>query len=111
MGMLRQRTVARRTAVTQQAVERALGKLLTDENFRERFFENPEGARWEAGLALSPIELEALARVPRHALVSLHDDLNKRIGRPCLDPDRRSRETDRGSLDRDRGKAGKVGRP
>jgi hypothetical protein len=45
--------------VTQQAVERALGKLLTDENFRERFFENPEAASWEAGLALSPIELEA----------------------------------------------------
>jgi hypothetical protein len=111
MGMLRQRTVARRTAVTQQAVERALGKLLTDENFRERFFENPEGASWEAGLALSPIELEALARVPRHALVSLHDDLDKRISRPCLDPGRRSRETDRGSLERDRGKAGKVGRP
>jgi hypothetical protein len=56
--------------VTQQAVERALGKLLTDENFRERFFENPEAASWEAGLALSPIELEALARVPRHALAS-----------------------------------------
>jgi hypothetical protein len=47
--------------VTQQAVERALGKLLTDENFRERFFENPEAASWEAGLALSPIELEAHA--------------------------------------------------
>lgn len=46
--------------MTQQAVERALGKLLTDENFRERFFENPEAASWEAGLALSPIELEGL---------------------------------------------------
>jgi hypothetical protein len=40
--------------VTQQAVERALGKLLTDENFRERFFENPEAASWEAGLASRP---------------------------------------------------------
>jgi hypothetical protein len=74
--------------VTQQAVERALGKLLTDENFRERFFENPEAASWEAGLALSPIELEALWRVPRAALVSLHDELDKRISRPSLDPDR-----------------------
>jgi len=37
--------------VTQQAVERALGKLLTDENFRERFFENPEGP---AGKPASP---------------------------------------------------------
>jgi hypothetical protein len=96
----------RRTAVTQQAVERALGKLLTGENFRERFFESPEAASWEAGLALSPIELEALARVPRHALASLHDDLDKRISRPSLDPDR-------GSLDaeRDREKTGRVTRP
>ena len=71
--------------MTQQAVERALGKLLTDENFRERFFENPEAASWEAGLALSPIELEGLSRVPRSALVSLHDELDKRISRPSLD--------------------------
>ena len=75
----------------------ALGKLLTDENFRERFFENPEGASWEAGLALSPIELEALSRVPRSALVSLHDELDKRISRRSLDPNR--------------GEAGKVARP
>jgi hypothetical protein len=51
------------------------GEALTDENFRERFFENPEGASCEAGLALSPIELEELSRVPRAALVSLHDEL------------------------------------
>jgi len=41
--------------VTQQTVERALGKLLTDENFRERFFTNPEIATWEVGFTLSPI--------------------------------------------------------
>jgi hypothetical protein len=56
-----------------------------------------EGASWEAGLALSPIELEALSRVPRSALVSLHDELDKRISRPSLDPNR--------------GEAGKVARP
>ena len=89
--------------MTQQAVERALGKLLTDENFRERFFENPEAASWEAGLALSPIEIEALSRVSRSALARLHDDLDKRISRPSLDPDR-------GALDRDRGEAGRVAR-
>ena len=85
--------------MTQQPVERALGKLLTDENFRERFLENPEAASWAAGLALSPIELEALSRIPPHALASLHDDLDKRISRPSLDPDR------------DREKTGKVTRP
>jgi hypothetical protein len=59
--------------VTQQAVERALGKLLTDENFRDRFFTNPEIATWEAGFTLSSIELEALSG----------------LSRPSLDPDRR----------------------
>jgi hypothetical protein len=48
----------------------ALGKFLTDENFRDRFFTNPEIATWEAGFTLSSIELEALSR-------------------PSLDPDRR----------------------
>ncbi len=48
--------------MTQQAVERALGKLLTDENFRERFFASPQLAWWEAGFALSSIEIDALSR-------------------------------------------------
>jgi hypothetical protein len=30
----------------------ALGKFLTDENFRDRFFTNPEIATWEAGFTL-----------------------------------------------------------
>lgn len=36
--------------MTQQAVERALGKLLTDENFRDRFFTNPEITAWGGGV-------------------------------------------------------------
>jgi hypothetical protein len=82
----------RRTAVTQQAVERALGKLLTDENFRERFFAGPELACWEAGFALSPVELEALSRLPHEALAHFSEALDKRIRRPCLDPNRRENE-------------------
>ena len=75
--------------MTQQAVERVLGKLLTDENFRERFFASPELACWEAGFALSPVELEALSRVSSEALTQLGEALDKRISRPSLDPDRR----------------------
>ena len=74
--------------MTQQAVERALGKLLTDENFREQFFASPELACWEAGFALSPVELEALSRVSNEALTQLSEALDKRISRPSLDPDR-----------------------
>ena len=75
--------------MTQQAVERTLGKLLTDENFRERFFTNPEIASWEAGFTLSPIELEALSQVSHEALARFSEGLDRRISRPSLDPDRR----------------------
>ena len=68
----------------QQAVERALGKLVTDEGFRQRFFANPETASWEAGL-LSPAELEALSKLSHQALVQLGNALDKRISRASLD--------------------------
>jgi hypothetical protein len=74
----------RRAAVTQQAVERTLGKLLTDENFRDRFFTNPELASWEAGFTLSPIELDALSRLSHEALARLGEGLDKRISRASL---------------------------
>ena len=69
----------------QQAVERALGKLVTDEAFRKRFFANPETASWEAGLQLSPMELEALSKLSHEALVRLGEVLDKRISRAPLD--------------------------
>ena len=47
--------------MSQHAVERTLGKLATDDEFRARFFENPGAATWDAGLLLSPMELEALS--------------------------------------------------
>ena len=46
--------------VSQNAVERTLGKLLTDDEFCARFFANPAAATWEVGLPLSALELEAL---------------------------------------------------
>jgi len=69
----------------QQAVERALGKLVTDEAFRARFFANPETASWEAGLQLSPMELDALSKLSHEALVQLGEVLDKRISRAPLD--------------------------
>jgi len=40
--------------VSQNASERTLGKLATDDEFRARFFENLPAATWEAGLPLHP---------------------------------------------------------
>ncbi len=75
--------------MSQQAVERALGRLLTDENFRDRFFASPEIASWEAGFTLSAVELEALSRLSLEALARFSEGLDKRISRASLDPNRR----------------------
>ena len=72
--------------MTQDSVERTLGKLLTDEAFRDRFFAGPAEACREAGLSLSPVELEALQRLSRDELARFGDEVDPRISRPCLDP-------------------------
>ena len=70
--------------MTQEAVERTLGKLLTDEAFRERFFTTPRVTAWAAGLRLSDIELAALSGLSRSALRSFSASLDPRICRLCL---------------------------
>ena len=70
----------------QQAVERALGKVVTDETFRKRFFAKSETASWEAGVQLSPTELDALSKLPHDALIRLGEVLDKRISRAPLEP-------------------------
>jgi len=71
--------------MTQQAVERAIGKLVTDAEFRERFYVNPEKATWEAGLPLSGVELAALAALSRDVVVRFSERLDVRICRVSLD--------------------------
>ena len=73
--------------MSQHAVERTLGKLLTDESFRERFFTAPRETAWAAGLRLSDIELAALSGLPRSALRSFSASLDPRISRLCLPPE------------------------
>ena len=67
--------------MSQHAVERTLGKLVTDEGFRNAFFRNPDTATLRAGLDLSPEELDALSRIPRAALAALSTRLDDRICR------------------------------
>jgi hypothetical protein len=67
--------------MSQRAVERALGKLITDEGFREAFFAEPGSASLRAGLELSADEVDALGRVPRDALAWLARCLDGRICR------------------------------
>jgi hypothetical protein len=70
--------------MSQQAVERTLGKLVTDEAFRARFFDNPETATWEAGLVLTPGELCALSRLSRVALLRFSERVGARLRRLCV---------------------------
>ncbi len=71
--------------MTQQAVERTIGKLATDAEFRKQFFANPAAATWEAGLALSAAELEALAALSPAAVTRFSESLAARISRLCVD--------------------------
>jgi hypothetical protein len=71
--------------MTQHAVERTIGKLVTDADFRARFFSDPAAASWASGLALSPVELDALAALSYAALTRFSKSLDPRIRRLCPD--------------------------
>ncbi|MGH7372612.1 MAG: Os1348 family NHLP clan protein [Candidatus Rokuibacteriota bacterium] len=67
--------------MSQRSVERTLGKMVTDEAFRTRFFTDPSRTSIEAGLDLLPEETDALLRVPRAMLERLASCLDGRICR------------------------------
>ena len=78
--------------MTQDSVERTLGKLLTDEAFRVRFFIAPVEACREVGISLSSVELDALQQLSREALARFSEDVDARISRPALDPTGQGRQ-------------------
>ena len=84
-----------RCTLSQLAVERTIGKLATDARFRTRFFENPEAATWEAGLRLSPGELEALCALSHTAVTRFSESLDPRVTRLCLDATDAARPAER----------------
>ena len=67
--------------MSQRAVERVLGKMITDDDFRRRFLRNPRGACFQAGLELSDEELDVLGRIPESALEALGACIDDRICR------------------------------
>lgn len=77
--------------MSQRSVERALGKMITDEAFRRKFFGDPKGTSLAAGLDLLPDELGALLSVPRAVLAELEARLEDRICRLAI-PDEAVRE-------------------
>jgi putative modified peptide len=73
--------------MTQRDVERTLGRLLTDADFRRDFFRNPARACLEVGVQLAAHEVDALLRVPTRPLASLARQLDDRICRLQIAPD------------------------
>ena len=61
--------------MTVAALERALGRLLLDAEFCERFFVNPGAATWAARLPVSPIEVAVFSRLSRAAIARFRDSL------------------------------------
>jgi hypothetical protein len=72
--------------MSQRAVERVVGKLVTDEGFRDQFFADPEWASLRIGAELSPDELDALARISPDALTLLCASIDDRICRLHIAP-------------------------
>jgi hypothetical protein len=65
--------------MSQRAVERVVGKLVTDREFREAFFQNPAQSALCLGADLSPEEMDALLRIPVKALDDLYRKMDDRI--------------------------------
>jgi hypothetical protein len=70
--------------MSQRAVEQVLGKMVTDEQFREAFLVDPESATLQTGLALARHEVAALRRIPRKLLDAFAAQLDGRICRLCV---------------------------
>jgi len=67
--------------MSQLAVERVLGRLVTDGEFRSEFFGEPADACRDNGFELTSIELAALLRIDLQALVCLAERLDPKIVR------------------------------
>ena len=67
--------------MSQRGVEALLGRLLTDHDFRERFYRDPAAVCVEESLDVSVRELEALVALNQAHLATLSSHLDARIVR------------------------------
>jgi hypothetical protein len=67
--------------MSQLAVERVLGRLVTDADFRAEFFVEPASVCRDHGLELTPGELASLLHVDERALHMLATHLDPKIVR------------------------------
>ena len=73
--------------MSQKAVENVLGRLLTDPEFRHRFFEEPAASCRQEMLDVSSREIEAILVVDEGEFVQFAKQLDPRIVRAVLRKD------------------------
>jgi hypothetical protein len=76
--------------MSQRAVEQLLGRVITDPEFRRRFYEGAAAACGDAGLELTPREREAVQALDETAVRTFAAQLDPRIVRAALGPGRRT---------------------
>jgi len=77
--------------VTQRSIEILIGRLLTDEAFREAFLNNPRGALQifrEAGHELTPLEVSAFLATPRDLWSEVAEEIDPRLQKADLGKER-----------------------
>jgi predicted DNA-binding protein (UPF0251 family) len=70
--------------MAQKAVETLLGRLLTDEDFRRRFFDEPLAVCRQEALEVTSRELEAILAVDEVQFAQFAKQLDARIVRATL---------------------------
>lgn len=70
--------------MTQKAVENLIGRLVTDREFRRRFFEEPAAACLDESIDVTPRELQAVARLEPAVLEQFGKQLDRSIVRATV---------------------------
>ena len=73
--------------MSQRCVERVMGRLLTDEEFRERYAADPIAALrglFGYSLELTDVEMRALADLDLGALATCADSVDPRLRKLCI---------------------------
>ncbi|MGH9749398.1 MAG: NHLP-related RiPP peptide [Candidatus Polarisedimenticolia bacterium] len=73
--------------MSQKHVERIIGRLVTDEEFRDRFAADPEGALralGECGMELTPLEVRVLASIDPQVAARFAEAIDMRLQKACM---------------------------
>ena len=70
--------------MSQEAVERILGRMITDERFRRQAVNSLEAASLQEGYHLNPTELRLLSGLELHCITELAGRLNPGLCRAGL---------------------------